>query len=79
MSELAAPLELRVAGRTLTGAAMIYGQRAKDRPEMFEPGSLQPVYPVTLNIQHDDYREIATTADGSPAPSGHRRGAEHQR
>ena len=65
MSELAAPLELRVSGRTLTGAAMTYGQRAKDRPEMFEPGSLQPIYPVTLNLQHDPAREIASTADGS--------------
>ena len=65
MSELAAPLEVRVSGRTLTGAAMVYGSRAKDRAEMFEPGSLQPVYPVTLNLQHDPSREIATTADGS--------------
>ena len=65
MSELAAPLEVRVSGRTLTGAAMVYGQRAKDRAEMFEAGSLVPVEPVTLNLQHDPAREIATTADGS--------------
>ena len=65
MSELAAPLEVRVSGRTLTGAAMVYGSRAKDRAEMFEPGSLQPVYPVTLNLQHDPSRELATTADGT--------------
>ena len=65
MSELAAPLEVRVSGRTLTGAAMVYGSRAKDRAEMFEPGSLVPVLPVTLNLQHDPTREIATTADGS--------------
>ena len=65
MSELAAPLEVRVAGRTLTGAAMVYGSEARDRREMFEPGSLVPVYPVTLNLQHDPSREIATTADGS--------------
>ena len=65
MSELAAPLEVRVSGRTLTGAAMVYGSRAKDRAEMFEPGSLVPVLPVTLNLQHDPTREIASTADDS--------------
>ena len=65
MSELAAPLEFRVSGRTLTGAAMVYGSEARDRREMFEPGSLVPVEPVTLNLQHDPTREIATTADGS--------------
>ena len=63
--EHSTPLEVRVAGRTLTGEAMIYGQQARDRAEMFEPGSLEPLEPVTLNLQHDPERRIATTEDGS--------------
>ena len=63
--EHSTPLEVRVSGRTLTGAAMVYGRRAADRAEMFEPGSLVPVEPVTLNLQHDPERRIASTADGS--------------
>ena len=62
--ELAAPLEVRVDGRTLTGEAMRYGERARDRAERFEPGALVPVEPVSLNIQHDPERRIASTADG---------------
>ena len=61
--ELAAPLEVRVDGRTLTGEAMRYGERARDRAERFEPGALVPVEPVTLNLQHDPERRIASTAD----------------
>lgn len=63
--ELTAPLEVRVDGRTLTGEAMVYGQRAVDRAERFEPGALVPVEPVTLNLQHDPERRIAGTDDGS--------------
>ena len=63
--EHSTPLEVRVAGRTLTGEAMIYGQQARDRAEVFEPGSLEPLEPVTLNLQHDPERRIATTEDGS--------------
>ena len=62
--EHSAPLEVRVSGRTLTGEAMVYGQRARDRAEMFEPASLEPVHPVELNLQHDRARLIATTGDG---------------
>ena len=63
--EHSTPLEVRVAGRTLTGEAMIYGQQARDRAEMFEPGSLEPLEPVTLNLQHDPERRIASTSDGT--------------
>ena len=63
--EHSTPLEVRVAGRTLTGEAMIYGQQARDRAEVFEPGSLEPLEPVTLNLQHDPERRIASTADGT--------------
>ena len=63
--ELAAPLEVRVDGRTLTGPAMLYGERARDRAERFEPGALELLEPVTLNLQHDPERRIASTEDGS--------------
>ena len=63
--ELTAPLEVRVDGRTLRGPAMIYGQVAVDRPERFEPGALELLEPVTLNLQHDPERRIASTDDGS--------------
>ena len=63
--ELTAPLEVRVDGRTLTGEAMRYGERARDRAERFEPAALVPVEPVTLNLQHDPERRIAGTDDGS--------------
>ncbi len=57
-------LEVRVSGRTLR-AEMPYGSRARDRGEMFAPGSIEPIYPVTLNVQHDPMLEVATTADRS--------------
>ena len=63
--ELTAPLEVRVDGRTLVGPAMLYGERARDRAEMFEPGSLQPSGVVSLNLQHDPERRLAGTDDGS--------------
>lgn len=59
------PLEVRVAGRTLSGAAIPYGERARDRAEMFRPGSVELLEPVTLNLQHDPERRIASTADGT--------------
>lgn len=63
--EHSAPLELRVAGRTLSGPAIPYGQQARDRAEMFRPGSVELLEPVTLNLQHDPERRIASTADGT--------------
>lgn len=63
--EHTAPLELRVAGRTLTGAAIPYGEAARDRAEMFRQGSVDLLEPVTLNLQHDPERRIASTADGT--------------
>ena len=62
--ELAAPLELRVSGRTLR-AELPYNTRARDRAEMFAPGSIRPLYPVTLHLQHDASLVLATTADRS--------------
>ncbi len=63
--EHSAPLEVRVTGRTLTGPAMLYGSKARDRAERFEPRALEPLEPVTLNLQHDPERRIASTDDGS--------------
>ena len=37
----------------LVGTVLTYGQRAKDRPELFEPGALTwPADGVVLNRQH---------------------------
>ena len=44
---------------------MRYGIPAQDRPELFAPGSIRLTEPVTLNLQHDPARQLATTADGS--------------
>ena len=64
LREHAAPLELRVSGRTLR-AELRYGERARDRPEMFAAGSIRPVWPVVLNLQHDRSVELASSADRS--------------
>lgn len=65
--EHSAPLEVRVAGRTLSGVGIPYGQRARDRSEMFRPGSVELLEPVVLNLQHDPQRVFASTA---PAHDG---------
>ena len=61
--ERSAPLEIRAAGRTLTGEAIRYGERATDRPERFQPGAFAPIGDVALNLQHDRGIVLATTAD----------------
>ena len=63
MSERSAPLEVRASGRTVTGEAVRYGQRAKDRPERFAPGAFQPIGDVSLNLQHDRSITLAETGD----------------
>ena len=45
--------EFRVAGRTLTGRALVYGDVSPDFQERFLPGSLSPVPAVRMNLQHD--------------------------
>ena len=44
---------------------MRYGIPAQDRPELFAPGSIRLTEPVTLNLQHDPARQLASTQDGS--------------
>lgn len=63
--ERTAPLEVRLEGRTLRGVALRYGEPARDRREMFQPGAFQPLGVVALNLQHDPFREIASTDGGS--------------
>ena len=64
-TERLAPVECRLEGRTLRGVAMRYGEQARDRPERFEAGAFQPLGVVSLNLQHDRFREIASTDGGS--------------
>ena len=45
--------EFRVAGRTLSGVAMLYGDTAPDFRERFEPGAFGAVERVDVNLQHD--------------------------
>ena len=55
---LAAALEFRVSGRRLT-TELRYGQRARDRAEMFAPGSVRQK-PERMNLQHDPLIEVAS-------------------
>lgn len=45
--------EFRVSGRTLTGAAMVYGDVSPDFRERFEPGAFGEVRSIAVNLQHD--------------------------
>ena len=45
--------EFRVSGRTLTGAAMVYGDTSPDFNERFLPGAFGEVRTVDVNLQHD--------------------------
>ena len=64
MIELAAACECRAEGRTLSGAAMRYGDVAPGFRELFEPGAFESrADPLPLNLQHDGGLVLATTAD----------------
>ena len=65
--ECAAPVEVRAAGRTLTGPAVRYGEIAAGHAaERFEPGAfVSRAEPVGLNVQHDPLLPVADTGDGS--------------
>lgn len=45
--------EFRVAGRTLTGRAIVYGDISPTFRERFEPGAFGDLPSVPLNLQHD--------------------------
>ena len=52
-AEHRAGIEFRVAGRTLTGLAMRYGDISPDFRERFVPGAFGKVRTVDVNLQHD--------------------------
>ena len=61
MTERRAGLEFRIAGRTLNGIALRYGDISPDFRERFEPGAFGEVRAVPLNLQHD--RQMVITPD----------------
>ena len=46
-------VEFRVAGRTLSGTVLRYGDLSPEHRERFAPGAFAPVPDVPLNLQHD--------------------------
>ncbi len=59
--EYARPVEVRASGGgVLVGEALPYGERARDRPEMFSPSAfVSGLDTAALNLQHDRERLIA--------------------
>ena len=51
--EVRAGCEFRVAGRTLSGRVMTYGDISPEHRERFLPGAFGPAPSAPLNIQHD--------------------------
>ena len=51
--EVRAGCEFRVAGRTLSGRVMTYGDISPEHGERFLPGAFGPAPSAPLNIQHD--------------------------
>ena len=51
--EVRAGAEFRVAGRTLSGTVLRYGDTSPEHRERFLPGAFAPVPAVPLNVQHD--------------------------
>ena len=45
--------EFRIAGRTLSGIVVRYGDVSPEHRERFMPGAFSPVPAVALNVQHD--------------------------
>ena len=64
-----AGLEFRIAGRTLSGVAMRYGDVSPDFRERFEPGAFGTV-PATIpvNLQHDSAIVVAERAVLADSP-----------
>ena len=54
-------VSFRVAGRTLSGRALVYGDVSPDFRERFEPGAFGEVRTVPINLQHD-LRLVVTDA-----------------
>lgn len=64
--ERASPVEVRASkGGRLSGLALPYGERARDRPERFLARSLRSGLPdARLILQHDKNRVLAEAGDG---------------
>ena len=57
--------EFRLQGRTLIGNAIRYGDISPAHRERFQAGAFAPLpADLTLNLQHDSEREIASTGKG---------------
>ena len=57
-AEARAGAEFRVAGRTLSGTVLRYGDVSPEHRERFVPGAFAPVPAVSLNIQHDKRMQV---------------------
>ena len=68
--------EFRVAGRTLSGTAMVYGDVSPDFRERFVPGAFGPVSTVALNLQHDAAMVVSPRAALTDSPRALRVRAE---
>lgn len=56
--------EVRVEGRTISGAIMVYGDVSPTHRERFAPGSIQLADTVHLDYEHDRSRCVAWSPDG---------------
>ena len=57
--------EFRLDGRTLIGTAIRYGDMSPGHRERFQAGAFAPLpASLSLNLQHDEAREIANTGAG---------------
>ena len=62
MAEYREGLEFRVAGRTLSGVALRYGDTSSDYRERFAPGALRHSGRIDVNLQHDAAVIVARNA-----------------
>ena len=62
-----AGVEFRIAGRTLSGVAMRYGDTSPDYQERFVPGAFGEVQSIAINLQHD--RSLVVVKDALLADS----------
>ena len=63
LAEVRAGVEFRVAGRTLAGPALVYGDVSPEHRERFEPGAFGPTPSAPLNIQHDPAMQVLGAGD----------------
>lgn len=68
MAERRVAHEFRVQGRTLAGAALVYGDVSPDYRERFVPGALRHGGRVDVNLQHDPSVVLARNAILSDRP-----------